>query len=157
MSKPIPGNEEPEEIIEDLESIKDLLNEEEQTGDPDVPLLDDPLEERVHVEEGLTDDTFHALLGDAWRDSVEDIFAQARERIERNSALWAPEDTDELADALKIRIDESVQAWLAETLEANIGRLRERIVAELSAAILAHMREKFGQAPTLEDKDTDHG
>ena len=100
MSKPIPGNEEPEEIIEDLESIKDLLNEEEQTGDPDVPLLDDPLEERVHVEEGLTDDTFHALLGDAWRDSVEDIFAQARQRIERNSALWAPDDTDELADAL---------------------------------------------------------
>lgn len=159
MSKPIPGEDErePEEIIEDLESIKDLLDEEAQAPETDVPLLDDPLEEGVTIEEGMTDDTFHALLGDAWQDSVEEIFAEARARIERNSAAWLPEDTDDLADALKVRIDASVQAWLAETLEANIGRLRERIVAELSQAILTHMRGKFGQAPNHQENDPNHG
>ena len=156
--------DEPDEIIEDLKSIKDLLDEESlddaedhtsrrTLSDDDVPLLDDPLEEAATINEGMSDDTFTTLLGDAWQDSVEQIFDEARARIQSNSTSWLPEHTDELADALKIRIDASVRAWLAETLEANIGRLRERIVAELSAELLTQMREKFSQPPTLEDED----
>lgn len=141
------NNEEPEEIIEDLESIKDLLNEDRNAGEDAVPLLDDPVEEGLSIDEGMPEDTFKALLDDAWQDSVANMFEEARARIELSSASWSPEDTDDLAEALKIRIDASVRAWLAETLEANIGRLRERIVAELSTEILDHMRTKFSQTP----------
>jgi hypothetical protein len=142
-------SDEPDEIIEDLMSIKDLLNESEDfDGDQQVPLLDDPLEQTVTIDEGMPDDTFKALLDDAWQDSVEDLFNDARSRIERNREAWLPEDTDDLAAALKVRIDASVRAWLQETLEANIGRLRERIVSELSTELLAQMREKFSQPPT---------
>jgi hypothetical protein len=150
--------EEPDELIEDLMSIKDLLNESEDLeSNTEVPLLDDPLEQNLTVDEGMPDDTFKALLDDAWQDSVEGLFNDARERIERNREAWLPEDTDDLAAALKVRIDASVRAWLQETLEANIGRLRERIVTELSTELLAQMREKFSQPPTLKDQDPDHG
>ena len=151
------GSDESDEFIEDLESIKDLLNELEQTEqvqtpvqestqasieESDVPLLDDQIDS--NVQERLGDDTFNTLLGDAWRDSVEEMFDEARADIEANSTEWLPEHTDELADALKIRIDASVRAWLAETLQANIHLLRERIVAELSAELIGHMRDKIG-------------
>lgn len=165
--------EEPDEIIEDLKSIKSLLDEESldadqantqahaptlKVSDDDVPLLDDPLEQEVGtINAGMSDDTFTTLLGDTWQDSVEEIFDEARERIQSHSTSWLPEHTDELADALKIRIDVSVRAWLAETLEANIDSLRERIVAELSAELMTQMREKFSQPPTLEDEDQNHG
>ena len=145
MSRPFDpnqDNDESEEFIEDLKSIKDLLDEEEASTDVDVPLLDDQID--ATVEERLGDDTFSTLLGDAWRDSVEEMFADARADGEANSTAWLPEDTDELADALKIRIDPSVKAWLAETLQANIHLLRERIVTELSAELIDHLRDKIG-------------
>jgi hypothetical protein len=161
----IPGHEdseEPDELIEDLKSIKDLLDEEqleELSGkdDIDVPLLDDPLEDVVTVDEGLSDNTFQTLLGDTWQDSVEELFDEARRKIEAHSTQWLPEHTDELAEALKVRIDASVRAWLAETLEANIGRLRERIVSELSTEILNHMRDKLSAPTTSKDQESDHG
>ncbi len=151
------------ELLDDLESIKDLLDEEDvPTLDADevvdVPLLDDTVEEAVEepaaVGGGMADDTFKALLGDAWQDSVDQLFAEARANIEQNSQDWLPEDTDNLAEALKVRIDRSVKAWLADTLQANIGLLRERIVSELSEELLSHMRQKFN----LPDSDRDtHG
>lgn len=163
MSKPFgpnQGRDDSDEFLEDLESIKHLLDEEQQarveaavTND-DVPLLDDQIGD--NPEERLGDEAFNALLGDAWRDSVEEMFADARANIEANSTEWLPEHTDELAAALKVRIDASVRAWLAETLEANIHRLRERIVAELSEEILTHMRDKFG-SNKKEDSGHDHG
>ena len=154
------GTKEEYEFLEDLESIKHLLDEEQQAQveasdiNDDVPLLDDQIADTA--EERLGDETFNALLGDAWRDSVEDMFANARADIEANSTEWLPEHTDELAAALKVRIDASVRAWLAETLEANIHRLRERIVTELSEEILTHMREKIGKN-TKQDSGPDHG
>ena len=183
MSNTPPDDEpkdESDELIHDLKSIKNLLDDEtahansteqdtsqvqrqvENDADiplldtDDVPLLDDPLEEAVSVDEGMPEETFKTLLGDAWQESVEELFNDARRRIQENSEKWLPEHTDELADALKIRIDASVRAWLAETLEANIGRLRERIVSELSKEILGHMREKLNQT-TTEGDHPNHG
>lgn len=163
MSKPFDpnqGREDSDEFLEDLESIKHLLDEEQQalaeaadTND-EVPLLDDQID--TNPAERLGDETFNTLLGDAWRDSVEEMFADARANIEANSTEWLPEHTDELAAALKVRIDSSVRAWLAETLEANIHRLRERIVSELSQELLSHMRDKIGKN-SIEDTKSDHG
>lgn len=145
--------QEPDELIEDLESIKDLFNEEglAQQDDVDVPLLDDPLVDGLTVDEGMPDDTFKALLDDAWQESVDDLLNSARARIEENSDLWEPSDTDDLAQALKVRIDTSVKTWLAQTLESNIGALRTHIVSELSDELLQHLRQKLNQ-PADPDK-----
>jgi hypothetical protein len=147
--------QEPDELIEDLESIKGLFDEEQtETNaadeDMDVPLLDDPLVDGLTIDEGLPDDTFKALLDDAWQDSVDDLLTDARNRITQNSELWQPEDTDELAQALKIRIDASVKSWLAQTLEQNIGALRTHLVSELSDELLAHLRQKLNKAADTE-------
>ena len=113
-----PENDDSDEIINDLESIKHLLLEEDaevaQTLDDEVPLLDDQVEGGVSINENMGDDTFDTLLGDAWQDSVEELFSNARSHIEQNSTDWLPEHTDELSEALKIRIDASVRAWLAK-------------------------------------------
>ena len=155
------------ELLDDLESIKDLLDDEDiPTLDPeaavDVPLLDDTVAEQTGEEKGgetrsgpgMPDDAFKTLLGDAWQESVDQLFAEARASIERNSQDWLPEDTDNLAAALKVRIDRSVKAWLAETLQANIGLLRERIVTELSEELLGHMQQKFNLPESEKDRDT---
>lgn len=147
--------QEPDELIEDLESIKGLFDEEQteinsEDEDMDVPLLDDPLVDGLTIDEGLPDDTFKALLDDAWQDSVDDLLTDARNRITQNSELWQPEDTDELAEALKIRIDASVKSWLAQTLEQNIGALRTHLVSELSDELLAHLRQKLNKAADTE-------
>jgi hypothetical protein len=145
--------QEPDELIEDLESIKGLFDEEQTEINPedaDVPLLDDPLVDGLTIDEGLPDDTFKALLDDAWQDSVDDLLTDARNRITQNSELWQPEDTDELAQALKIRIDASVKNWLAQTLEQNIGALRTHLVSELSDELLTHLRQKLNKAADSE-------
>ena len=151
--------QEPDELIEDLESIKGLFDEEQPAvktedltadEDMDVPLLDDPLVDGLTIDEGLPDDTFKALLDDAWQDSVDELLTDARTRITQNSDLWQPEDTDELAQALKIRIDASVKSWLAQTLEQNIGALRTHLVSELSDELLAHLRQKLNKAADTE-------
>ena len=147
--------QEPDELIEDLESIKGLFDEEQADNkaddeDMDVPLLDDPLVDGLTIDEGLPDDTFKALLDDAWQDSVDELLTDARKRITQNSDLWQPEDTDELAQALKIRIDASVKNWLAQTLEQNIGALRTHLVSELSDELLAHLRQKLNKAADKE-------
>ncbi|XOV82158.1 MAG: hypothetical protein ACFHXK_14995 [bacterium] len=147
--------QEPDELIEDLESIKGLFDAEEGQGhgdadDLDVPLLDDPLVDGLTIDEGLPDDTFKALLDDAWQDSVDELLTDARARITQNRDLWQPEDTDELALALKIRIDASVKSWLAQTLEQNIGALRSHLVSELSDELLKHLRQKLNKTADTE-------
>jgi len=153
--------EEPEEIIDDLETLKSLLAEETPTPAEavvvdDIPMLDDTIEPPP-AESPLDDETFATLLSDTWRDSFEGMFAEARGEIERNSTAWAPADTDDLTAALKVRIDASVRDWLAETLAANVSLLRERVISELSAEILDHLHNKISPPPTLEDIDPDHG
>ena len=74
------------EIRRDLETIKELLNDE------DVPTLDDTIELEPE-ESALPEATFKSLLSDAWRESVEGLF-------EDRDDLPIPEDTDSLTIAL---------------------------------------------------------
>jgi len=158
--------EEPEEIIEDLESIKDLLLEAEHTSMLSETVSEPPNVTGTHRRLAVSTDpqaqspvfaseSLNSLLSDTWRDSVDELFESTRARIEANSTAWLPEQTDELADALKIRIDATVRAWLAATLEANINGLRERMVSELSAEIHDYMQDKL--RPTEQDTPKDHG
>ncbi|MEM7079471.1 MAG: hypothetical protein AAF513_12660 [Pseudomonadota bacterium] len=132
-----------DEILEDLESIKDLLHPEDETHD--IPVLDDFVEEPAADNPGLDQATIDKLLQDTWQDSVEELFSETRRTIEANAEAWLPEDTDDLTQALRVRIDTSVKAWLAQTLSANIGELHKHVVRELSEEIIARLEDKLGE------------
>ena len=149
------NDEEPEELLGDLEQIRELLDEEEQAAADDVPLLDDVVDGGISVSEPnmearatlasgrppvLPDETIDALLGDAWRESTSEILDSARGAIEADRIGWAPDDTDELHEALKVRIDDAIGEWMRELVQANIDDLRSRLDSELGAALREHLK-----------------
>ena len=176
MSAP---KDDPEEILDDLESIRDLLDEGEvddtdskkaasDETDADsrirddtesIPILDDvvdggisinesPLGRRTSIEganEAVFDtNAIDALLGDEWRKSAAEILEATRADIEAARERWSPQDTDELNEALKIRIDQTVDHWLAEVLAAKIGELRTRLTDALKEEARALLEENLG-------------
>ena len=138
-----PGSEEHEEsgeLLDDLESIKVLLDQEQG-----VPPADDIAQAAATLDLPTPGGNpqpavINNLLGDAWGESVQQMFANARQTIEAHSEQWLPEQTDELSRALKIRLDATVHEWLGQTLSANIELLRDRIVIELADEIAKHIK-----------------
>jgi hypothetical protein len=152
-------------LLDDLESIRELLDEDR--GDPApgeelaVPLLDDmvdgaltleekdlgasrqPLQDTGHPDSNprLDDTLLDSLLGDEWKSSAEDVLTLARGAIEAHRSGWTPEDTDELNQALRERIDATLTRWLRETVRARLDELR----AELLEAAEATISERIDQ------------
>jgi hypothetical protein len=127
--------------------------------DDEVPLLDDVVDGGMQVVEeslgaqpslsrgtgssALSQATFDALLGDAWKESTDDILSEARGRI-RDESGWSPTDTNELNEALKVRIDAAIGAWLRELVDRNIDELRGVLADQLGAALADHLAKKKG-------------
>ena len=114
-----------------------------------IPTLDD-------VESGLDQTMMNALLNDAWQKETEGLLDDARSAIVENNTQWLPEDTDQLTEALKVRIDESVKSWLHTVLQANIGSLHQllsdNIAQELHKQVQARLDHKEpGHRPPQED------
>lgn len=163
-----------DELLGDLQSIRELLDEAQDSDvpmDPDreVPLLDDmvdgawKLTETTIPDAGpalgggrrsgrtyLKQDLFDALLGDDWKSSAADVLTGARGAIEAHRNDWSPEDTDELNEALKVRIDETLSEWLHETVRERMDELRNLLLAAAEEAI----QEKVGELLRRQD---DHG
>jgi len=132
-------------------------------GDDDVPLLEDVVHGGVSVNEtffsgegdfqdsadasGLNDDVFKALLSDEWRESARELLDQAREAIEEHQTEWTPAHTDELNEALKVRMDETLQQWLREALASRVDELRHTLLAALSDEIQRTIDRQFGNQP----------
>ena len=156
-------------LLGDLESIRDLFAEEAEAkaeAAAHVPLLDDvveiPQEPAGDVEQDstaigpqLSDDLFQALLGDDWRTSAALVFQQARQKIEDNSPHWAPEDTDDLNAALKVRIDETMQGWMRSMVIAHMADLHEKLLAVLSAELPGMIDDIIVAGQNRRPKDTD--
>jgi len=164
------NTEEPQDdLLGDLESIKQLLDEAEQAreladepaGEPEedsesgVPLLDDMIDGGYKLTETpfltvspplgrntpsqssryLSQDLFNALLGDEWKSSASDILTEARGAIEAHRNRWTPDDTDELNEALRVRIDETLSAWLSNTVRDHMDELHTELLRAAEAAI----------------------
>jgi hypothetical protein len=155
----------PDELLGDLESIKELLDEEdtEAASEPsDVPLLDDMVHGAYTLDESesllsatpalgggrrggrnadrresryLNEDLFDTLLGDRWKRSASDILTEARGAIEAHRNDWTPEDTDELNEALRVRIDETLTEWLKETVRSRMDELHAVLLETAEATI----------------------
>ena len=187
------GKKKPDELLDDLESIRDLLEEDDELteiegsspapaedAEPDedtaqnVPMLDDvvqgaleldeaPMEEAPLTQIGelseeesehiLDDDTITALMGDSWKESADHILAGARSTILAAADDWSPQQTDELARALEVRIDAAVRRWLGARLSAQLAGLRAELLA-----VLRDTTDEFvaGLKASTDDKDK-HG
>lgn len=144
MAKP-PKEEESKELLGDLESIRTLLDEEEAAaGAPpapadasDVPVLDDVVDTPPEIPtEGpgsnLTDDVFASLMSDGWKAQTDTLLSAARSSIDEQAEAWSPEDTDELNDALRVRIDATIYDWLQKMLREHIDELRAEVLEAIS-------------------------
>jgi len=135
-SRPPQIPEGPDELLDDLEDLRDVLHDPDARDLNDVPLLDDEVA-AAETATRLTDAAFRILMGDKWQDSAEGLLQTARQNFD----VPVPDD-DALAgvssNRVKHIIDASVAAWLAQTLQANIGALREHLVRELTTEILRH-------------------
>jgi hypothetical protein len=187
----------PDELLGDLESIKQLLDEEDQaaTGPSDVPLLDDMVEGAYTLDDSasllsatpalgggrrtartsgsepdkedgrfLSEDLFDTLLGDRWKRSASDILTEARGAIEAHRNDWTPEDTDELNEALRVRIDETLTEWLKQTVKERMDELHAALLQAAEEAIDEKIRNLIesrrasleGEYPTLPGEQPDH-
>ncbi len=157
-------------LLGDLENIRALLAEEQQaltdddveaTPETNVPLLEDVIAGGMEVEEqfltgaetldteseefpGLDEEMIKALMGDEWREATRKILNEAREKIDDHKRTWTPDATDELNDALKVRIDATVERWLHQLVADNIDELRQQLVGAL-AKELNHLLEDFNE------------
>ena len=148
-------------LLADLEAIHTLLSEtpmspkkkarsaaakpivpEAAQNDLQVPLLDDMIETPSSSEEEksasptvLGDGLFEALLTEDWSTSTAKILEQAVESIKQQRLAWTPALTDELVDALKVRIDETVHAWLHTVIVRQMEELQSTILEALSQEI----------------------
>lgn len=178
FQKPDHDHREEQEILDDLESIKDLLDEENSEArtleDTDaqeekpVPLLDDMVEGALSVTEADFDRAgpngdgsvsarvdqalFDTLLGDQWRAAANGLLTEARGAIEAHRNQWTPEDTDELNEALRVRIDETLTAWLRQTVAERVHELRAELLQVAEGVIteriaLLESRQHDNRAP----------
>jgi len=175
MKKPKPpqGNSKTA-LLGDLESIRTLLEEEaaaeaaaseaQAQESQDVPLLDDVVEGALRLDEamldrdpafdqtatgGMDDELFQALLGEGWKKSAGLILERTRATIEEHRNDWAPQDTDELNEALKVRIDATLRRWLKRLVLAHIDELRGELLQTVAAALAEEVNRRITTDPTL--------
>lgn len=176
----------PEELLGDLESIKEILNEEESGATPDsaakeqadpeadVPMLEDMIGGAYQLDDSssllsatpvlgsggrrrsryLSEDLFDALLGEQWKSSASDILTGARGAIEAHRNQWTPEDTGELNEALRIRIDETLNEWLKATIAARLDELHAELLRAAESVIEEKIRALIAaRAGQLDSED----
>jgi hypothetical protein len=137
-------------LVGDLESLRGLLNE-----TTPAPLLEDPGEFPPHDDapqrpakpDSLGDDTIKALLGDEWRQSADQILSAAREAIEHVSSDWSPQHTTELNEALRVRIDATLEAWLEAAVRQRLEELRATLLAAIESEIATFTAQLTQQDP----------
>lgn len=155
-------------LMGDLESIKALLEEEDDLlSDPSWDIAMEPVQE-VSVPEPpilttkapeptpeLTEETVQeplqepapttdaaaldALLGTEFQDAATKVMARARGLIEQHPNKWSPQQTDELSDALRVRIDGAVKEWISVSLAAHAGELQQRLLNAVRDELARHL------------------
>jgi hypothetical protein len=125
-------------------------NDPTDSDEPQVPVLDDVVDTNTDpvtnlptksipadgpgpaIETPLDDDLFRVLLSDEWRESASEILNKARAAIDEHRAHWSPEETDSLNDALKVRIDATIQGWMRGMVVTRMAELHELLARAMS-------------------------
>ncbi len=110
------------------------------TTSPDDPTQTDAeVAGKITEETILDDDLFQALLSDEWSKSTAQILKQAGETIKQKDIEWTPAFTDDLNEALKDRLNETVNAWLRTVIVREADELRSALLDALSEAIASNI------------------
>ncbi len=137
-------------LMGDLESIKALLEEDDEPTSWDIAA--EPVQE-LSVETSATNTpatsatsttsataaSLDALLGTDFHDATATVMARARGLIEQHPNRWSPQQTDELSDALRVRIDGAVQEWITASLTAHAGELQQRLLNAVRDELARHL------------------
>ena len=64
---------------------------------------------------------------------------RARGLINQHANQWSPQQTDELADALRVRIDGAVEQWIQTSLSAHAAELQQRLLNAVRTELARHL------------------
>ena len=79
----------------------------------------------------MDEDLFQALLSDDWRESAAAIIDQAPEVIGEDAA-WTAQEIEALRQALRLELDETLNAWIRDALARHADALRAELLEALS-------------------------
>ena len=79
----------------------------------------------------LLSEKFHSATGEA--------LGAARSLIEAHSTDWSPQQTDELSEALRVRIDDTVRCWMSAALAAHAHELETRLLDAVQGELTRHL------------------
>ena len=140
----------PDALLGDLESIRTLLGEDSEGEDStdsrqiddQVPLLEDVVagaSPSASPDSGMDDALFDALLDDNWKETAAELLDETRSAIIEHGGQWTQQDTEELDEALRVRINATLAEWLRDVVQQNLADLRAHILqaarTELTASV----------------------
>lgn len=126
--------------IDDL-LVKDVATDDREEVPKDVrqaqpdALLNTPQQPNTAATAAALD----ALLGTEFHNATANVMARARGLIEQHPNEWSPQQTDELSDALRVRIDGAVQQWITASLSAHAGELQQRLLTAVRDELARHL------------------
>lgn len=76
-------------------------------------------------------DLFDALLGTGWEAQSNELLQAASATIQAQKLDWNPEDSEALTEALRVRLEQSINGWLNTTLTEQVELLRQQLLLDL--------------------------
>ena len=148
----------PDALLGDLESIRTLLDEDSEVQsaaaeplddstdsmqiDDQVPLLEDVVagaSPSAGPDSGMDDALFDALLDDNWKETAAELLDETRSTIIEHGGQWTQQATEDLDEALRVRINATLAEWLRDVVQQNLADLRAHILqaarTELTASV----------------------
>ncbi len=110
--------------------------------DDQVPLLEDVVagaSPSADPDSGMDDALFDALLDDNWKETAAELLDETRSAIIEHGGQWTQQATEDLDEALRIRINATLTEWLRNVVQQNLADLRAHLLqaarTELSASV----------------------
>ena len=123
----------PEQILEaQPEPIDDNLSEDEEP-------VDSSATSALKIEPEVISASLDTLLGNDFHDATAEVMQRARGLINQHANQWSPQQTDELADALRVRIDGAVAQWIKTSLDAHALELQQRLLNAVRDELARHL------------------
>ncbi len=123
--------------LQELEALHAQGLDPELAPDPNpdlAPDLDHLVRRHVGAETSLD-----GLLGDEFHNATAEVLQRARSLIQQHPNQWSPQQTDELTDALRVRIDDTVQQWIQTSLAAHATQLQQRLLNTVRHELARHL------------------
>jgi len=120
-----------------------IVQEPIQSFDPATglsePILSDALLSEARPAKPLAETKLEDLLSDDFHDATAEVMQRARGLINQHANNWSPQQTDDLANALRVRIDEAVASWIKVSLDAHALELQQRLLNAVRDELARHL------------------